>query len=123
MDEITNPKSIAKLHLEPANTLFFIIGNNESDALEVWKYLRAETVPNLYLLEGGINEWVKTFTDAELANAIYDENLAASGFGYQFTSALGDRQPGAYPIQHSDYEGELKVILELKRAAVSGGCG
>ncbi len=122
-DQLTDKATIAKLHLAPANTLFFIVGNDESAALATWKQLRAETVPNTYIMAGGINEWVATYTNAELLKTIRIPNPAEDEFAYAFSSALGDRQPGAYPDYHNDFTEQPKVKLELKRAAVAGGCG
>ena len=55
IDEL--PSIISELHFEPANTVFVTLSNDESAATEAWKMLVAESVPNVYILEGGINNW------------------------------------------------------------------
>jgi len=111
----------------PANTLFVIMSNDETAATEVWKYMVAESVPNVYILEGGINHWLEVYATpyeheycAGEKEVVTDDELR-----YLFTSALGDECPAAYPHleehEHVDYEKKIK--MELKRAPSGGGCG
>ncbi len=44
-----------------ANTVFVVMSNDERAATEAWKLLVAESVPNVYILEGGINNWLTVF--------------------------------------------------------------
>lgn len=111
------------MQYEGANTVFVLIGNDETRTTQAWKILRAQSVPNLYLLEGGINQWLRTYADSEfrLRNALLnndDDQLA-----FRFDAALGDRFPAAEPRQSKDIQFEPKIILELKRAPAGGGCG
>lgn len=46
---------------KPVNTLFVTMSNDEAAAIEAWKTLAAESVPNVYNLEGGVNNWLNTF--------------------------------------------------------------
>ena len=48
---------------EPANTVFVVMSNDEARATDAWKLLVAEAVPNVYILEGGINNWIAQFAD------------------------------------------------------------
>ena len=53
---------IPELHAQQAlNTVFVLVSNDEKASTEAWKTLTAESVPNAYVLEGGINEWIATF--------------------------------------------------------------
>jgi rhodanese-related sulfurtransferase len=52
-----------ELMFEPANTVFITMGNDESAATEAWKMLKAESLPNVYILEGGVNNWIRTYGD------------------------------------------------------------
>ncbi|MBE9549520.1 MAG: YeeE/YedE family protein [Proteobacteria bacterium] len=122
MDDLLNESQAMQFEL--ANTVFVLIGNDETRATEAWKILKAESIPNLYILEGGINNWLGTFADANfrsdnLINEPGDDRLA-----YHFKAALGDRFPASEP-EHSkiDLKFEPKIILELKLAPTSGGCG
>ena len=49
-----------ELQFELANTLFVTISNDEAAATEAWKILKAESVQNVYILEGGVNRWLDT---------------------------------------------------------------
>ena len=121
------PEHISEFHLEPANTLFVLVSNDETDSTEAWKYLVAESVPNVYILEGGINQWLATFATE------YEEDFCAGEkteytdeeLRYQFTAALGESCPAAYPEPElfEDIEYEQKIKMELKRAPSGGGCG
>ena len=60
------PDAINDLIAMPANTVFVVMSNDETTATEVWKTLTAQAVPNVYILSGGINNWLDTFaTDYE----------------------------------------------------------
>ena len=50
---------------EPANTVFVTMSSDESAATEAWKMLKAASVPNVYILEGGVNNWIRTYSDEE----------------------------------------------------------
>jgi len=111
----------------PANTVFVIMSNDETRATEVWKYMVAESVPNVYILEGGINNWLAVYaTPYEHQYCAGEKEVVADDeLRYLFTSAIGDECPAAYPHledhDHIDYEPKIK--MELKRAPSAGGCG
>ncbi|GAB4462775.1 MAG: hypothetical protein Kow0031_41210 [Anaerolineae bacterium] len=118
---------------KPANTLFVTMSNDEAAATEAWKTLTAESVPNVYILEGGINNWLDTFNvmpeDApqEVAVAMLPTPIPTARPGsdalrYQFPAALGAQYPASYPEPHEfeDIEFVPKVKLEMK-AATGGG--
>jgi rhodanese-related sulfurtransferase len=115
---------VPELHLQPANTIFVVMSNDEAAATEAWKILVAESVPNVYILEGGINNWIDTFADEEFRAA---HPVIAGGqddqLHYVFEAALGDQIPTAVPPLETEIEYTSKVKLELKRAPTSGGCG
>jgi rhodanese-related sulfurtransferase len=121
LDEI--PSIVEELHLEPANTVFVTMSNDEAAATEAWKHLIAESVPNVYLLEGGINNWIATFGQDDLTKN-FNVGAGDDELCYIFDTAIGSRYSAAEPDPHDQ---ELiyppKVELELKRAPSSGGCG
>lgn len=116
------PAEVPALHLEPANAVFVVMSNDEERATAAWKLLAAESVPNIYILGGGLNGWLAQFGEdlAVVSNTPADSEQ----LNYQFPAALGARHPAAEPDPHR-YELEYipKVELELKRAPLSGGCG
>jgi rhodanese-related sulfurtransferase len=118
------PALISDLHLEPANTVFVTISNDETAATDVWKTLIAESVPNVYILSGGINGWIDTFSDAELKAANRIADVQDDQLAFSFDAALGARYLAAEPnLEAFELDFEKKVKLEAKRAPSSGGCG
>ena len=117
---------------EPANTLFVTISNDETAATEAWKTLVAESVSNVYILEGGVNNWLTTFAvppegvAEEIAVAMVPTPIptaqpGSDALGYRFPAALGAQYPAASPDPH-EFEGiefVPKVKLEMKQ--VTGG--
>ena len=113
-----------ELQFEPANTVFVTISNDEAAATEAWKILKAESLPNIYILEGGINAWLKSYAGDSLGDEDRVFNRQEDQLAYKFNAATGSRHPAAEPdADHLDLNYVPKVILELKRAPSSGGCG
>ena len=113
-----------ELQFEPANTVFVTISNDEAAATEAWKILKAESLPNIYILEGGINAWLKSYAGDSLGEEDRVFNRQEDQLAYKFNAATGSRHPAAEPdADRLDLNYEPKVILELKRAPTSGGCG
>lgn len=113
-----------ELRAEPPNTLNVVMSNGEDEATEAWKILVAESVANVYILEGGINGWLDTFaSDAFKAeHSLISE--APDRLAFTFTSALGSRYPVARPDLHA-YELDYtpKVKMQVARGPSGGGCG
>jgi len=121
LDELED--HVAELHLQPANTLFVTMSNDEEKATEAWKILEAESVPNVYILEGGINNWLATFGEDDLTKN-FNVGAGSDVFCYIFDTAVGSNNVAAEPDPHSyELEYSPKVKMELKRAPASGGCG
>lgn len=121
-DEI--PDHLKEFRAKSANTVFMVIGNDEKAATEVWKTMVSESVPNVYLLEGGINNWITTFADEEFKTTSLIENHANDTLAYTFTSALGSRYAMANPNPDVfQLEYISKVKLQAARGGKSGGCG
>jgi len=112
------------LRSEPANTLTVVMSNGETDATEAWKMLVAESVPNVYILEGGVNGWIETFASEEFRADHPQVQVVSDRLAYTFPAALGSRYPVALPDLHA-YELEYtpKVELKAKSGPTSGGCG
>jgi len=113
-----------ELQFEPANTVFVLMSNDEEAATEAWKILRAQSVPNIYILSGGINAWLKTYGGNTLDEMERITNRQEDQLAYRFKSATGERHPAAEPdADLIDLEFEPKIILQMKRAPTGGGCG
>jgi rhodanese-related sulfurtransferase len=121
-DEIVN--KARDFIFEPANTVFVVMSNDEANATEAWKTLKAESVPNVYILEGGVNNWIRTYAGEEFVQNRLIRNHENDYPAWRFDAATGSRHPAAEPNPHAfEIEFEPKVKLELKRAPSSGGCG
>jgi rhodanese-related sulfurtransferase len=108
----------------PANTVFITISNDEAAAVEAWKLLVASRVQNVYVLEGGINNWIAFFgaDDASL------RPLAQAGedqLRYLFPAALGSRYKSCSPspIEYEKLDFQARIVLQLRRDKSGGGCG
>ncbi len=113
-----------ELQFELANTVFVTISNDEAAATEAWKILKAESVPNTYILEGGINAWLDTYAGDSFGEEDRVHLRQQDQLAYKFNAATGSRHPAAEPNPNLlDLEYEPKVIMEVKRAPTSGGCG
>jgi rhodanese-related sulfurtransferase len=112
------------MHFELANTVFVLMGNDEAMATEAWKILKAESVPNVYILEGGINNWLDTWGSDSFRDQARIEESGDDQLAWRFKAATGSNHQAAEPNPYVlDFKYEPKVILELKRAPTSGGCG
>ncbi len=115
---------VDELHLQPENTLFVLMSNDEALATEAWRRLTAEAVPNVYILEGGINGWLATFAGADFQAQNRLASHTDDQLAYRFDAALGARSPAANPNPDVfALEYTPKVQLAVKRGPTSGGCG
>lgn len=106
------------------NKVYVVVSNDESAATQAWKILSAEAAQNVYILEGGINNWIATFgkdnDGIRPVGSTLDEALR-----YTFPSALGDRYECANPSPLAEWELEFtpNIQLQIKRDKSGGGCG
>ena len=49
----------------PTNSVFILMSNDETAAVDTWKTLVASAVPNVYILEGGVNNWIAFFGEED----------------------------------------------------------
>ncbi len=108
----------------PGNTVIVTISNDESAAVAAWKLLVASGVPNVYVLEGGINRWIAFFGKEDSLLQPLD-HAGDDELGYAFKAALGSRYPSCAPdpIAHEHLEFDPRIVLQLKRDKSGGGCG
>ena len=117
--------AVPELLLEPAaNTVYVLMSNDEIAATQAWKQLSAESVPNVYILEGGINKWIKTFAGEDPEITPTATPPGQDRLIYNFPAALGDRYTAADPSPHEfELEYEPKIKRQTKRGPSGGGCG
>lgn len=106
------------------NTVYILMSNDEELATKAWKYLVGKGIKNVYILEGGINNWIAFFgqDDPEIVSR---PNAAPEQIRYIFPAALGARYQSSYPspLKYGELEFEPRIQLELKRDKSGGGCG
>ncbi len=109
----------------PEETVFVLMGNDEAHATDVWKQLVSREVRNIYILEGGINNWLAVYGEGMSPGAPPPPQVAEEErLRYHFTAALGAAAPTATPSQHDDgIEFTPKVQMMKKAPTGGGGCG
>ncbi len=124
---LTQIKSILPDLLAKAatNTVYVVMSNNEDDATSAWKILVAEGIPNVYILEGGVNNWIKFFNADDPNIQTLKVYPTGDRPAYYFPSALGDRYlcSDPNPIEFENLQYTPKIKLQLKRDKSGGGCG
>ncbi len=117
--------AVDALLAEPANTVYVVMSNDETAATAAWKTLAAESVPNIYILSGGVNGWLAYFGGEDVAASALSAGAADDTLRYTFAAALGARHPAADPNRdlYAGREYDKKVQPVAVRGAKSGGCG
>ena len=128
--DLVDSQYVETLKRVPKNTVLVLVSNGEQLATEAWKLLRAQGVLNLYLLEGGINGWLDTFSHSLMLDSALvrgngsneDEKLH-----FAFTKALGGSHPVSNPMLRihgfeSAAKYQPKIKLQTKKF-IAGGCG
>jgi len=118
------PTIIPDLLTQPsANSVFVLMSNDEIAATKAWKQLSASTVPNVYILEGGINNWIAFFGKGEGFQSL--SSVGKDQLAYIFPAALGSKYESCdpNPQAYEELEFEAKIKLQLKRDKSGGGCG
>ena len=110
---------------EPAaNTVFVLMSNDEVAATEGWQTLVANSVPNVYILEGGINNWISVFGKNEADITPTPAPVADDSLRFTFPAALGDRYEASDPLPEEwELEYTPKIQLQQRRGVSGGGCG
>jgi hypothetical protein len=99
------------------------MSNDEGQATEAWKILKGQSVPNVYILDGGVNNWLATFNAGpeQRADITAKPSPGADTLRYNFSAALGDHYSLAAPDpQEFEIKYTPKVKLELP-PVVGGG--
>jgi rhodanese-related sulfurtransferase len=112
---------VEEFHALPQNAVVFVMSNDETQATATWRYLVAESVVNVYILQGGVNNWLDTFGESAFERVAV---AAEDALRYTFPIAYGERHAAATPAaDRFELEYEPHVVLSLKRGPSSGGCG
>lgn len=60
--DIENKDFVFNLNQLPAQGVVVIVANNEEDSTKAWRWLKAQGVTNLYILDKGMDNWIQTFS-------------------------------------------------------------
>jgi rhodanese-related sulfurtransferase len=107
------------------NSVYVVMSNDEERSTKAWKTLIAEAVSNVYILEGGINDWIAFFGKDDPSIEKASVPASPEQLQYVFPAALGDRYTCSdpSPIEYEKLEFTPKIQLQLKRDKSGGGCG
>ena len=95
-EDLADPALAKALKAAPGNTVYFTVSNDDSRATEAWKVLTAQGVPNLYIIEGGINRWLTLFPPPPCLGEPLDRRKDEA-LDFVFARAVGDCCNSAYP--------------------------
>ena len=118
------PRIIPDLLTEPpANSVFILMSNDETAATDAWKQLVASSVPNVYILEGGVNNWITFFGENEGFQPV--SSAGDDQLKYIFPAALGSKYESCdpNPQEYETLDFEARIKLQLQRDKSGGGCG
>jgi len=143
--DLDRPEELKRLLDRPSSSVTFLAGNGEDEALAAWKRLKAQGVPNLYVLEGGVNRWLELYPTPACAAV---RRLAARDgeLAWAFQYATGASLPSSWPELPTSRDfrfpceaaasgarstGEFvwashpftKRVKLQQRSVVKGGCG
>jgi len=128
--DLENIDFIHKLLDAPSNNINFIVSNDEKAATIAYKMLKAQGVLNLYILDGGINNWIDHF---HISNSIATKSNKPhkdDSLKYIFKKSVGSQIPLANPKRafnphdHGDHEAKYaKKVKVQKKKVLAGGCG
>jgi rhodanese-related sulfurtransferase len=107
------------------NSVYVVMSNDEERSTKAWKTLAAEAVSNVYILEGGINNWISFFGKDDPSIEEVNAPISPEQLQYKLPAALGDRYKCSdpSPIEYEALEFIPKIQLQLKRDKSGGGCG
>ncbi len=104
--------------------MIILASNGNTKAAQAWILLREMGFDNIYVLQGGINYWVKAFSNPQKPQGFYSDDEL---FVYQFRKAAGPAMMGTKVAAQSDdavaQRTKPKVRIRKKKAVkVDEGC-
>jgi len=109
----------------PTTAVKVVMSNGEERAEKAYRILASMEVPNVYILEGGINNWLHAYGEGEKSLVLKPiKDPRSDERCYDFAIALGDRNEAADPDPHHVPERKFtKKVVIAKPKAVAAGCG
>jgi rhodanese-related sulfurtransferase len=110
--------------LDPPNTAYILMSNDELFSTQAWKELTSLGVPNAYIMAGGVNAWLDTFGHEDEGVARVASITPPEQLRYQFPAAYGSRYHAAAPDPaHYEFEYVPVIEIKMKRGPLGSGCG
>jgi uncharacterized membrane protein YedE/YeeE/rhodanese-related sulfurtransferase len=103
------------------NSVIVLVGWGEENTEAAWKTMKAFSVPNVYILDGGLNNWLSVFHDKHH----FAKKESTNGAQWEIPSFVGARHKAAEPPKKLIKKAgkfEKKVKLEAVGGASGGGC-
>lgn len=132
LEALSGAASLPFLQDLPPNMVIVVMSNNETAATTAFKMLRAEGIINIYILEGGVNNWLKYFpAEPETATPLEAPSPGIPGgdesLRFIFRQAVGSMTKNANPGPEAFLSGrsisfEKKVKIQRKKI-MAGSCG
>ncbi len=128
LEDIHGGELIKYLQDVPVNTVIGVMSNNEADATEAYKLLRAQGIINVYILEGGINHWLEYFPlDKAVAVKAKTQDKSGERLNWEFSRSVGsmvkESNPGMEASLAERGTAFTKKVKIQKKNVISGGCG
>jgi rhodanese-related sulfurtransferase len=110
---------LKQLQDQPATSVTFLVSNGEGAALAAWRRLKAQGVPNLYVVEGGVNRWLELYPPP---TCVADPASSAAGdaLAWRFAYATGESLPSARPELAVSSAFRVPCEEEVSRAEPAG---
>ena len=98
-EQLTDPAFLRELKGAPENAVWFVMSNDEEDSTKAYRTLRAQGVMNLYIIEGGVNNWLSIYPPDPCIAKPFPENtkLASETLRYTFSQSVGARSYSSHP--------------------------
>lgn len=126
LTEIRSLFFAAAFTAEAPNVVTVAMANDEMPAIEAYRLLRGHGILNVYILEGGINNWLRAFPpDPDVA--IFSGSGGDDTISFRFFQSVGDSIASAAPEMEAAVKRfgtgfPHRVKLQQKKV-MKGGCG
>lgn len=105
-----------------------LYSNSNLEAVEAWILCRQKGYENIYVLQGGLNNWYETIVNPKHpASTLPDEDQAKYDFRKAASKALGvdgnDSSAVAAPVKAATGGAKPSTGPKKKKKGASGGCG
>ena len=129
LEQLQSIDTVKTLRHLPENTVNVVVSNGEAVSTEAYKLLKGEGILNLYILEGGINQWLEVFAspDAGIEKATAGGRSAFSEeeLGFRFSYAIGENYPFARLLDMKPLAEKMTFERKIKierKASLKGSC-